>query len=133
MKTLTSEEYAKLLRTRNKSIIKDYIKLHAKEAALEELCTQCSHEHVIILHSAYRGSHSWDYEDCYPEGRLCLVCGKKEYHDEKNSFKYLLNPFARFEEGGKLIKLKKKLPIDDPLNQTLASLIKYCKKEGYKT
>jgi hypothetical protein len=74
-----------------------------KEASLllGRLKSSCDHENsIVVLRSAYDGSHSYDYEDEHPEHRICLCCDVEESSYEAYKFKRLIGtPIARFENN----------------------------------
>lgn len=101
-----------------------YLKADAKKS-LEELQATCPHQHIVCLQSASRGSYSMDYDDRYPEKRVCLCCGITEAAWTGEHFKVLIYmPFARFEDNGPE-------QIKNPLSYLLTDACEIAETKGY--
>lgn len=92
-------EYISCIKLARETDSKKEDALLRQEAAgiLSDLRGQCSHEHTVCLRSEYEGSYSMDYDDCYPESRVCLVCGSNESAYDKKWTRLITKPFTRFE------------------------------------
>jgi hypothetical protein len=100
-----------------------YLKVEASKA-LEELRKVCTHENTVCLRSEYEGSSSMDYDDRYPEDRICLCCGITE-SAYNNKWKILtVLPFARFED-------KVPLQVKEPLLFLLTEARDVAETRGY--
>ncbi len=105
---------------------KEDFQLQAEAAlALIQLQEKCSHMYIVCQRSSYEGSSCMDYDDRYPEERICLCCGIKEY-SSNDKFKSLNNdPLARFE-GVYPDQIK------NPLLYLLSETIEIALAQGYK-
>jgi hypothetical protein len=89
---MTQEKLASLLREETK-------KQEVVSVELRNNLAKCEHVKVVSICSYFGGSSFYDYTDCNPEYRKCLVCGRIEAAPTitKVDFKLLKNPYKQFE------------------------------------
>jgi hypothetical protein len=118
-------EYRACLKIANESDSKKETSFLLDEALrkVKELKKICKHKYIICLHSLYKGSYSYDYDDAHPELRICICCGEVE--SSYDSFLILKNkPFSRFENNAP-VQIKK------PLLYLLNEVIEVAESQGF--
>lgn len=96
-----------------------YLKKEATDA-LTELRKVCNHQDTVCLRS-----ESYDYDDHYPEDRICLCCGIEEDACNDKWKVLTIIPFARFES-------KQPDQVKHPLNYLLTEAREVAETQGYR-